>query len=342
MKNLLSLFDYKGNVLKVVDKYKIWFGIPVAILSVAIIVFIVFAIIGGSFVSGFNVGIDFTGGTILTVQIGELAEGDTYQENADALRDIVESKGMNVGYVQVSGTGNQAAIIVRYQGNFSEEQMANLNDEIKEEIQVLYPEIFAEDPIFISAEYIGATTSTDLLFKAFLSILIAGVAILLYIIIRFEIFSGITAIIALIHDVLLIFAFVTIARVQLNSTFIAVLITIISYSINNTIVVFDRVRENLLITPVNNNMTYGMVVNKSISETLGRSINTTITTLFTITVLAIIGVPVIRDFALMIIVGLISGTFSSLCIAPTIYAIIREKLYKKEHGNKYVSKPKKA
>jgi len=342
MKNFLSIFDYKGKPLNIVSKYKIWFSIPLALIIIGIIAFIIFAIVGGSFGSGFNLGIDFTGGTILTVEIGDQALNDNYIVNRDKITEIIEGKGLNVGYTQQSPDGAQSAIVVKYQGDVSEEEMETINEEINDAIQALYPDIYETNEQFITYEYIGATTSSDLIGKAFLSILIAGIAILIYIIFRFEVFSGVTAVIALLHDVIIIMVFVTLARIQLNSNFIAVIITIIAYSINNTIVIFDRVRENLAATPVNNHMTYGMIVDKSVTETLGRSVNTTITTMMTITVLAIIGVPVIRDFSLMIIVGLIAGTFSSICVAPTLYSLIRDKRYRIQNDNQYQAKAKKA
>ena len=340
MKNFFNRFEYKGTSLKVVEKRKIWFIIPIAIVVISMVMFGIYAIAGNSFGSGLNLGIDFTGGTILTVELGTLADGDAYTTNATALENVVKAKSMNVSYTQVSGTGATKSIVLKYQGSMSEEDMSVANDDIRNSIQDLYPEIYSANSNFISFEYIGATTSADLISTAIISILVAGALILLYIIIRFEIYSGITAIIALLHDVIMIFAFTIIAHVQINSTFIAVLITIIAYSINNTIVVFDRVRENLAATPVGNHMSYGTIINKAITETLGRSINTTITTLLTITVLAIISVSTIRDFAILIIVGLVAGTFSSLCIAPSLYALIRDKMYaKKNMNNNYVATP---
>lgn len=340
MKKFLSVFN-GDKTFDVVGNYKIWFAVPAALVLIGIIVFIIFAVIGGSFGSGLNLGIDFTGGTILTVELGEDAIGDEYQANADKIRKVIEDKELNVGYVQSSGEGSSAAIVVKYQGNFSEEEMEDLIEEINAEIKALFPEQYEKNETFISSEYIGATTSSDLIGRALLSVFIAGIAILIYIIFRFEIFSGVTAVIALMHDVIIIFVFAILARIQLNSSFIAVIITIIAYSINNTIVIFDRVRENLKITPVTNHNSYADIVNKSIKETFTRSVNTTITTMLTITMLAIFGVPVIRDFSLMIIVGLVAGTFSSVCIAPTIYSLIRDSRNRKANKPKYATSAKK-
>jgi preprotein translocase subunit SecF len=339
MKKFFSLFNYSGKTLNVVEKYKLWFALPLAIIVIALIMFTVYAIIGGSFAAGLNLGIDFTGGTILTVELGDQAIGDNYTTNAAAIKNIIEAKGMTVGYTQQSGSGADASIVLKYQGDLSEADMEDANQAIQDAIQELFPTIYNDNPMFINYEYIGATTSSDLIGKAILSIAIAGALILLYIIIRFEIFSGVTAIIALFHDIVMIFCFVIITRLQINSNFIAVIITIMAYSINNTIVVFDRVRENLKIEPISPKNTYSVIVDKSIAETIGRSINTTVTTMLTILMLAILSVDTIQEFSLMIMVGLFAGTFSSLCIAPTMYSMIRTKRLEKKSLGTSVKTP---
>jgi preprotein translocase subunit SecF len=135
--------------------------------------------------------------------------------------------------------------------------------------------------------------------------------------------------------------FTRLFRIQGNTTYVAAGITIVAYSINNTIVVFDRVREHVKLSPPNNKTNLiGNIVDTSVRETFSRSIATTITTLITIIVLAIIGVTSIKEFALPIIFGLIAGTFSSLFIAPTIYALIRGDLIRKKFASDYQPAPK--
>ncbi|MDE6293108.1 MAG: protein translocase subunit SecF, partial [Clostridiales bacterium] len=140
--------------------------------------------------------------------------------------------------------------------------------------------------------------------------------------IRFQISSGLACIIALFHDLLIMFACMAIFHVEINSTFIAALITILGYSINNSIIIFDRVRENMK-SVFSKGMTPEKVANKSIKDTLLRSINTTITTLIMILMVAIIGVSDIKIFAFPIIFGLIAGTYSSICIAPSLWALFQ-------------------
>lgn len=171
-------------------------------------------------------------------------------------------------------------------------------------------------------DLVGATVSTELLFNAILAVALALIFMLCYIGLRFQLSSGLACIIALLHDVLIMFAFMAICRIEVTSTFIAALITILGYSINNSIIVFDRVRENMR-SVFAKNMSPEQIANKSIKETLMRSINTTITTLIMILMVAIIGVSDIRVFAFPIIIGLLAGTFSSICIAPSFWALFQ-------------------
>ncbi len=189
-------------------------------------------------------------------------------------------------------------------------------------------------------DLVGATVSTELLFNAILAVSLALVFMLCYIGLRFQLSSGIACIIALFHDILIMFSFMAICRIEINSTFIAALITILGYSINNSIIIFDRVRENMR-SLFCANMTPEEIANKSIRETILRSINTTITTLIMILMIAIIGVPDIRVFAFPIIIGLLAGTYSSICIAPSFWALF-QRVGKKNKKNFTVTPEKNA
>ncbi len=180
-------------------------------------------------------------------------------------------------------------------------------------------------------DLVGATVSTELLFNAILAVSLALIFMLCYIGLRFQLSSGIACIIALFHDVLMMFSFMAIFHIEINNTFIAALITILGYSINNSIIIFDRVRENSR-SIFAKNASPEQIANKSVRETLLRSINTTITTLIMILMVAIIGVTDIRIFAFPIIIGLISGTFSSICIAPSFWSMFQY-VGKKNRGN---------
>ncbi len=174
----------------------------------------------------------------------------------------------------------------------------------------------------VGGELIGATVSSELLFKAMLAVSLALVFMLCYIGLRFQLSSGLACIIALFHDIIIVFAAMAIFHIEINSTFIAAIITILGYSINNSIILFDRVRERMRLSS-SRKFTPEAVANASIKDTLLRSINTTITTLIMILMVAIIGVTDIRVFAFPIIIGLLAGTFSSICIAPSLWALFQ-------------------
>lgn len=176
----------------------------------------------------------------------------------------------------------------------------------------------------VKGDIISATVSSELLTNALLAVALAIVLMLVYIAFRFEVSSGVAAIVALMHDVLMMFCFMAIFHVEINSTFIAALITILGYSINNTIIVFDRIRENSR-SLYYKNASATQIANDSIRDTLMRSINTTITTLITIAMVALIGVSSIRIFAFPIIAGLLAGTFSSIFISPSIWAMWKDR-----------------
>ena len=164
--------------------------------------------------------------------------------------------------------------------------------------------------------------------NSILAILIAVILILIYIAIRFELLSGLVAIMMLLHDVLIMCALVAIFRIQINAGFIAALITIIGYSINNVIIVFDRIRENKK-KEIYKDYPSDALVNVSIKQVLNRSILTALTTFVSVLALTILGVSSIREFLLPILFGLLSGVYSSTMLAGPIWAKINEKTMKK-------------
>ncbi len=172
-----------------------------------------------------------------------------------------------------------------------------------------------------STGFQGATTTGEVLTSAFIAIFLALVAMLVYIAIRFELISGVSALVALLHDVLMMCAFVVLFRIEVNASFVAALITILGYSINNTIIIFDRIRENQKM-PDLQKMPYKDLADLSVKQTLGRTINTALTTIFAIVLLAILGVPSMRQFVLPILIGLIVGTYSSIFISPQLWAFL--------------------
>ncbi len=290
--------------MRFMNKAKVCILISSAIVVIAIIV--------GFLFGGLNLGIDFTGGSILTIDLKESFDMNVVNAALDA-------NGIDPATAQVVRSGETQAVI-RIQAQSKDVDSAQLRENITNSLQETYP-----NAVPGQIENVGGATTGDIIRNAFLSILIASGLMLIYIWIRFELFSGLAAVFALLHDVLIMTAFVCIVRLQINSSFIAACLTIVGYSINDTIVVFDRIRENT--------KRYGFktktrkeVADLSIAETLPRTINTSLTTLVTILAVYIFGVQSIKEFALPIIVGLISGTYSSIFIAsPTWVALLEAK-----------------
>ncbi|MPN35210.1 Protein translocase subunit SecF [bioreactor metagenome] len=146
---------------------------------------------------------------------------------------------------------------------------------------------------------------------------------LVYITIRFEAITGISAVLCLLHDLLVILTAYTLFRIPMSTTFIAAILTILGYSINATIIVFDRVRENMKLIRKTG---FADIVNKSIWQTFARSVNTSLTTLFTVLILYFLGVPSIKAFALPIIIGIVAGTYSSVFMSGNIWVLLKQKL----------------
>ncbi len=175
-----------------------------------------------------------------------------------------------------------------------------------------------KDAIHRSTDQYSASVGDEIKNKAVLAVVIAAVGMLLYITVRFEIVFGITAIIALLHDVLILLSVYAVFQVPVNSAFIAAVLTVVGYSINDTIVVFDRIRENV---KFEKRPDYFEVANRSLSQTITRSINTSITTLLVIGSLYIFGVDAIKELAFPLLAGVLAGTYSSIFIASPLWAM---------------------
>lgn len=277
-----------------------------AILSAIILLA---GIVVGFMNGGLNLGIDFTGGSLLTIEGGPF-------EDADIIAALGES-GIEPASVQIVQSEEKA--IVRMQQLPEDKDPIELREKMIASLSEKYPRANPGE-----IENVGGVTSSEIVSNAFLSVLIAAGLMLIYIWIRFTLFSGIAGVLALVHDVLIMTAFVSIMRLQINSSYIAACLTIVGYSINDTIVVFDRIRENNRKIGVKE-LPRLQIADISVKETLPRTINTSLTTLITITAVYIFGVPSIKEFALPIIVGLISGTYSSIFIASPIWVWLENK-----------------
>lgn len=190
-----------------------------------------------------------------------------------------------------------------------------------------------EDKDLLSVDKVDGSIGSDLRNMAILACVIAVVCMLVYITFRFEFLQGLCAIFALIFDLTMVLGVFAIFNIQVNSSFIAAMLTILGYSINDTIITFDRVRENTSKVRKGN---YYDLVNVSINQTMARSINTTITTLIVVTPLLLLGTTSIKEFVFPMIVGFISGVFSSVCLAVPLWYLLKEKQKEKEPENTYV------
>lgn len=202
-------------------------------------------------------------------------------------------------------------------------QIRTVDDEMRENIiNALKDKYQITDDNIISVNSASASFGKEVQTKAILFALIAIACILIYIAIRFEWRSAVMAVIALAINVFIMASVYTITYIPLNTTFIAAMLTVIGYSINNTIVIFDRIRENMKLRKKNE--TISEMTDRSIRETMGRTINSTITTLITIVLIYILGASTIKDFALPLIVGIIAGAYTSIFLASTFWAVWKE------------------
>ena len=283
-------------------------------------------------VLGFNLGIDFTGGTILQIEVGATISSDsTYNNYKNAIEEVLTENNLKLGSCQRQGESSNLSIVIRFQDpkGLTEEEInstTGIIETVKTKLVERLNQINEDVEVEItSSERISATASGSLVLNACLAILAAIICMLIYIAIRFEFFTGLCTFVALLHDILVMCALCAICRIQINSAFIAALITIIGYSINNTIVVFDRVRELWKVNIGSNALTFTDIVDKGIKQTFTRTLYTSLTTLFAVIMLAILGAGSIQEFVIPIIFGLVAGTFSSLFIAGPMLALISNK-----------------
>jgi len=248
-------------------------------------------------IKGLNLGIDFKGGTLIEVSTKNTSIGE--------LREILSSSYSDVSLQEF---GNENIILIRLQNKSNQESIETVNS-VKNLIQDKVVE-------FRRSEFVGPTISSELLFRGFQAISFALIAILIYIWLRFEWQFGFGAVVALTHDVLFTLGLLSILNVEFSLATIAAILTIAGYSINDTVVIFDRVRENLR---KYKKLELVDLFNLSVNNTLSRTIMTSLTTLLALFSLFIFGGEVIRPFALTMIIGVIIGTYSSVFIAvPTL------------------------
>ena len=274
-------FDFMGK-----RKLAVFISLALIALSIAAMV-----------VRGLNLGIDFTGGTL--VEIG-------YQDNIEleAVRQALSSAGFDDAIVQHFGTAKD--VLIRL--SVADADKATLSSRVIDSLAV------TGTPEMRRVEFVGSQVGDELRDKGGLAMLYALIGILIYIALRFEWRFSLGAVIALVHDVILVVGFFALTQVEFDLTVLAALLAVIGYSLNDTIVVFDRIRENF--RRIRKENTQG-VVNTSINQTLSRTLMTSITTLLVLLALFVFGGKVIHAFSIALIVGVVVGTYSSVYVASS-------------------------
>lgn len=297
--------------------------------AVIIMAVIIVAGIGiGAAQGGLNMGVDFSGGTMITIAIP--GDFDTAQ-----VTEAFSEQGIGA-VVSKAGEGDASTALVRIAQLNNPEEEAVLLAAVETKLASVYP-----GTVIDAKEHVGAVAGADLIRNAVLSVLIACVLMAAYIWIRFELKSGVSTVVGIFVSVLLMLAFVAITQTQINSPFIAAAMTVVGYSINNTIVIFDRIRENGKKYPVRD-VTRGEVADISVRESLIRTINTTVTTLVMLVLLYAFGVESIKEFTLPLLAGLVGGVFTSVFIAPAMWGRWMDADSGRRGKTKATVKPKRA
>ena len=272
----------------------------------AIAAFFVLGSLGLVAARGFNLGIDFTGGNLLQIEFPEAVE-------VGQVREAMAKVGYGSAVIQ---SYSDKGVMIRLQGS-SELTPAELRDKIIKAVDALH----TGSVKLVNFEMVGPTVGSELRNQAIFASAIALAGILLYITIRFRFRFALVSVLALIHDTLLTLGLFSLLHVELGMTFIAAILTTIGYSLNNTIVILDRVRENWHSLP---KVGMPQLLDDSINQTLARTINTSLTTFFPVLAFYVWGGPVLAGFSLAIMAGIIVGGFSSVCVTTSILCLWHE------------------
>ena len=304
----------KHNTIDFLKHKKVFFAIAIVCMISGPVAMLIHSQGSGK---ALNYSLEFMGGTSTNVTFNE---DYSIEEIDEKVKPVVQevTGDANIQATKVSGS-NQVIIKTR---ELSLDERTELSQKLNEK--------FGVDESTITAESISSTVSNEMRQDAIVAVIIAAICMLIYIWLRFkDIRFGASAVLALLHDVLIVLAFYAIARISVGNTFIACMLTIIGYSINASIVIFDRIRENLGNSKKHSDEALKEIVNRSITQTLTRSIYTSLTTFITIAALFILGVPSIREFAAPLIVGIVAGAFSSVCISGPLWYILKTKFKSK-------------
>ena len=302
-------------MFSIVKNYKIFFSITIIFLLIGL---------GSIITRGFNLGIDFTGGSIVDL---------TFENPVSVaqVRDVLKEHDMGNSIIQLENSDGKTeanSVLIRTGVVGDAELRATMSD--------LQSKLGSYQ--IQRVEQVGATIGSELVQQAAIAIFLSWILMIAYITFRFEFKFAIAAIIALIIDVLVVLSYFSLFHMEMDSSFVAALLTVVGYSVNGTIVIFDRIRENK--AKATSRTSLAEIINKSITETLSRSINTSVTTFIMVFVLAVFGVDSVRQFAIPLIVGIISGCYSSVCVASPLWYVLSGKGEKEQKAVTYSKKKK--
>ena len=289
--------------LHIIRKMKYYLSVSIILVVLSIIVF---------FAKGLNYGIDFTGGNLFQLKYNDKKVTLTeINDNLDKLSEKLPQVNSNSRKVQISEDGT---VILR---------VPELKEEDKKEVLISLQELGAFN--LDKEDKVGASIGDDLKKSAIYSLGIGAILIVLYITLRFEFSFAIGGILSLLHDIIIAVGFIALMGYEVDTPFIAAILTILGYSINDTIVIYDRIRENLK-RRHNKNWTLEDCMDESVNQTAIRSLNTSITTLFSVIALLIFGGASLKTFIMTLLIGILAGTYSSIFIAtPIVYILNKRK-----------------
>lgn len=291
---------WEVNIMQIVKNRFIFFAISLVLILGGIALMVINSATGKG---AFDYDVEFIGGTSMDVSIG------AQFENSDVESIVKEVTGEAAPQVQKIDDGTSVAIKTK-----------SLDSETRSELQSKLSEKYNLTEANFSVQDVSATISKEMVRDSVKSVVVACLFMLVYVSIRFKDFKmGACSILALVHDALVVLGAYALLRIPLNNSFIAAILTVLGYSINATIVIFDRVRENRSRIGKNN---YEELVNTSVKQTMTRSLFTSLTTFFTVACLYVLGVDSVKEFVLPIAVGIVCGTYSSVCIAGNIWYVL--------------------
>lgn len=307
------MFQKMSEKLHIPNKLPIFgaIGILFALVGIVSMILLPFG------VNLFNYDIDFVGGTMMNIEMHQQLDKAALDEIAEVVKGVT---GESVSSIQKSGDGATQVIIKTK--TLETETRDAVFQALKAKYNLNDGSVEGTSSDLLAVDNVDPVMSNDLRNAAVTAAFVAILLMLVYITIRFDFRSGLAAVIALVHDIMVMLSAYVLLQIPINMTFIAAILTILGYSINATIVVFDRIRENRKLLRKNS---FDDIVNNSIWQSMSRSINTTITTLFTILMVLLLGVPSLQNFALPLVVGIVAGLYSSVFLSGSLWA----KMYRK-------------